>query len=322
VSELDWFLQINVKARHLRLLVTIDAYRNLTEVAEVTQVTLSAVSRSLSELEGDLGVKLFRRTAQCLVPTTAGDCLIRHAKGFLTVLHKARDELNTLSARTERKVHIGILPAASSALLPKALSLLKARSPGINVTINEGTRESVLFDLWQGRFDLVVGCLPAPDTQGSFIEKELLEEPVRLVTGRHHPLAGQTTLAWSDLRAYPWILPPPGSILRDPLERALEAHDLSTATNYIETLSVQVASAYLQMSNFIGVMTGSSADGAADSLHVLPLNLPRLLRPVGVLWNRNRSLAPSAQLMVECLDDAARQLRSRPCEKVLPAIAD
>jgi DNA-binding transcriptional LysR family regulator len=308
MSALDWYLQINLKARHLRLLVTIDTYRNLTQVADVTHVSVPAVSKSLSELERGLGVTLFSRTSQGLVPTQYGDCLIRHARAMLTILHQARDELKALSSGTEGKVHIGMLPASASVLLPQALSLLKQRSPGTNVVVNEGTTASLLPELWQGRLDLVVGRLPAPDTLGSFEEKELLEEPVTLVTGRHHPLARRKTLAWSDLRPYPWILPPPGSILRDPLERALEAHDVPLTNNYTETLSIHVVRAHLQVSDCIAVMADTFADDTAQPLHTLPLSLPRLLRPAGVLWNRNRGLTPSAQLMVSCLEEAAQCL--------------
>jgi DNA-binding transcriptional LysR family regulator len=308
VSELDWFLQINLKARHLRLLVTIDTYRNLSQVADVTHVTVPAISKSLAELERGLGLTLFSRTAQGLVPTPHGDCLIRHAREMLTILHLARDELKALSSGTEGKVHIGMLPASASMLVAQALSLLKQRSPGTNATVIEGTTASLLPELWQGRLDLVVGRLPPPDTLGSFAEKELLEEPVTLVTGPHHPLARRKTLEWSDLRPYPWILPPPGSILRDPLERALEAHDVPLTNNYIETLSTHVVRAHLQVSDFIAVMADTPANDTVQPLHILPLSLPKLLRPAGVLWNRNRSLTPSAQLMVSCLEETAQRL--------------
>lgn len=308
MSALDWYLQINLKARHMRLLVTIDTYRNLTQVADVTHVTVPAVSKSLAELERGLGLTLFSRTSQGLVPTPYGDCLIRHARSMLTILHQARDELKALSSGTEGKVRIGMLPASASVLLPQALSLLKQRSPGTNVVVNEGTTTSLLPELWQGHLDLVVGRLPPPDTQGSFEELELLEEPVTLMTGRHHPLARRKTLAWSDLVSYPWILPPPGSILRDPLERALEAHDVPLTNNYIETLSIHVARAQLQISDFIAVMADTPASDSTQPLHTLPLSLPRLLRPAGVLWNRNRGLTPSAQLMVSCLEEAAQRM--------------
>jgi len=309
VSGLDWYLQINLKARHLRLLVTIDTYRNLTQVADVTHVTVPAVSKSLAELERGLGLTLFSRTAQGVVPTPYGECLIRHARAMLTVLHQARDELKALSSGAEGKIHIGMLPASASVLLSQALSLLKQRSPGTNIAVIEGTSASLLPELWQGRLDLVVGRLPRPDTLGSFEEKELIEEPVTLVTGLHHPLARRKTLQWSDLHPYPWILPPPGSILRDPLERALEAHDVPLTGNYIETLSNHVARTQLQISDFIAVMSGTPSD-ATQPLHTLPLSLPRLLRPAGVLWNRNRGLTPSAQLMLSCLEEAAERLQT------------
>ncbi|WP_244144258.1 LysR substrate-binding domain-containing protein [Paraburkholderia tropica] len=304
-------MQINLKARHLHLLVAIDTYRNLTQVADVTHVTVPAVSKALAELEKGMGLTLFSRTAQGLVPTAYGECLIRHARDMLTILHQARDELKALSSGAEGKVHIGMLPASASVLLPQALSLLKQRSPGTNVVVIEGTTGSLLPELWQGRLDLVVGRLPPPDTLGSFEEKELLEDPVTLVTGRHHPLARKKNLKWADLHPYPWILPPPGSILRDPLERALEVNGVPLSNNYIETLSIHVVRAHLQVSDFIAVMADTPANDPTQPLHTLPLSLPRLLRPAGVLWNRNRGLTPSAQLMVACLEEAAQRLADK-----------
>lgn len=309
VSELDWYLEINLKARHMRLLVMIDTYRNLTQVADVTHVTVPAVSKSLAELEKGLGLTLFTRTARGLVPTPYGECLIRHARAMLMILRQARDELKAMSSGSEGKLYVGMLPASASVLLPHALSLLKQRSPGTNVVVTEGTTASLLPELWQGRVDLIVGRLPPPaETHGSFDEMELLEEPLALMTGRHHPLASKKKVTWSDLRDYPWILPPPGSILRDPLERVLEAHDVPLANNYIETLSAYVSRAQLQVSDFIAVMADSPANDTAQPLHKLPLSLPKLLRPAGVLWNRNRGLTASARLMVTCLEEAAQAL--------------
>ncbi|MDR8770256.1 HTH-type transcriptional regulator GbpR [Burkholderia multivorans] len=311
MSELDWYLQVNLKARHMHLVVAIDTYRNLTQVAEVTHVTVPAVSKSLAELERGLGLTLFSRTAHGLVPTPYGECLVRRARELVAILHQTRDELKALSSGTEGKVRIGMLPASASVLLPEALSLLKQRSPGTNVAVMEGATSWLLPELWQGHLDLVVGRLPPPDTLSSFVEKELLEDPVTLVTGCHHPLARRKSVKWSDLEPYPWILPPPGSILRDPLERVLEAHGVALANNYIETLSIHVVRAHLQVSDCIAVMADTPANDSAQPLHTLPLSLPRLLRPSGVLWNRSRGLTPSAQLVVACLEEAAPRVAAR-----------
>ena len=63
VSQLDWYLQINLKARQLRLLVALDDFGNLKQVADISHVTVPAVSKALSELEKGLGLQLF--IAEC-----------------------------------------------------------------------------------------------------------------------------------------------------------------------------------------------------------------------------------------------------------------
>jgi DNA-binding transcriptional LysR family regulator len=310
MKEFDWYLQINLKARHLRLLIAVDMYRNLTQVADVTHVTVPAVSKLLAEIEHGLGLKLFSRTVKGLIPTPYGDCLIRHARAMMATVQQARDELNALSSGTDGKVNIGMLPVSASMLLPQALSLLKQRMPTINMRVIEGTIDSLLPKLWQGHLDLVVGRLPPPDSLSGFEEKELLEETVMLMTGRDHPLARRKALKWSDLRPYPWILPLPGSILREPLERVLQANDVPLSDNYIETLSTHIMHAHLQVSDFIAAMSDTASDDALQPLHVLPISLPRLLRPAGVLWNHNRGLTPCAQLMVSCLEEVASVYRA------------
>ena len=311
MAQLDWYLQVNLKARHLRLLVALDDFGNLKQVADLSHVTVPAVSKALAELEKGLGLELFARTAQGLKPTAYGEILVRHARTMLTDIHQARDELKALSSGSEGKIHVGVFPASSSVLLPHALALLKQRSPGTNVMVTEGNATTLLPELWQGRIDMVVGRLPNRNALSGFDEKELLEEPVMLMTGRHHPLARQKKLKWSDLKSFPWVLPPAGSLLREPLERTLERHGLTLANNYIETLSTHLARAYLTITDAIGVMAGAVAKDPSQPLSILPLSLPRLMRPAGVLWNRNRVLTPGAHLMIAALEDAATEIAKK-----------
>ena len=106
--------------------------------------------------------------------------------------------------------------------------------------------------------------------------------------------------------------------MRAPFDRILERHGLTLPHNYVETLSNHLARAYLQMTNAIGVLPGGAASrDASQPLHVLPLALPRLMiRPVGVMWNKSRSLTPAAQMMVTCLEEAAGQIAQSPKQTV------
>ncbi len=309
MTQIDWYLQVNLKARHLRLITALYDFGNLKQVAESSHVTVPAVSKALAELEKGLGLELFTRTAQGLRATPYGECLVRHARTLLTELYQTRDELKTLSSGAEGKIHIGTFPATTSVLLPHALAILKQRSPKTNVLVTVGTAETLLPELWQGRVDMVVGRLPARNTLVGFEEKILFDEPVRLLTGLHHPLAEKKRLKWSELEPYPWVLPPVGSILRVPLERTFEQHGVALPNNYVETLSPHVARAYLQVTDAIAVMASAVASDLSQPLAVLPLSFPQLMRPRGVLWNKNRALTPGAELMISCLEEAGAALR-------------
>lgn len=313
-TQLDWYLQVNLKARQLRLLVALYDFGNLKQVADFSYVTVPAVSKALAELEKGLGLELFTRTPQGLRPTAYGECLVRHARTLLANIQQARDELKALSSGSDGKINIGVYPASTSVLLPRSLALFKKRSPTTNVQVTEGTSTTLLPHLWEGKIDLVVGRLPAQSPSNGFEEKELLEERLMVVVGPEHPLAKRKRLQWSDLGTFPWVLPPPSSQMREPLERVLVQYGVPVDNNYIETLSVHLTRAYLYQSDAVGVMAAAAALDPSQPLSVLPLNLPRLLRSTGVLWNRNRPLSPAAAIMIECLEEAAGKLRAREHE--------
>jgi DNA-binding transcriptional LysR family regulator len=143
-------------------------------------------------------------------------------------------------------------------------------------------------------------------------EKTLMEEGVSLVAGRGHPLARRKRLRWSDLALYPWVLPPVNTLLREPLERAFEDHGLAMPANRIETLSVHVIRAYLHYTKAIAALASdvSRYYETLGLMAILPLELPKLVRPVGIVWNRQRPITPGAEALMQCLEDVARLARS------------
>jgi len=309
VAQLDAYIRASLRPRHLQLLVAIDDLRNLGQVAASINVTQPAVSKSLVELERGLGLKLFERTSRGVHPTIYGECLIRHARTMLTDLAHARDELRGLVSGSSGNIRVGVLATAALALLPRSLALLKTRHPGITVLVREGTMETLLPELWLGTLDLIVGRLPEKRVAQGLGEKTLMEEGVTPVAGRHHPLARKKRLRWSDLREYPWVMPPVNTLLREPLERAFERHGIPIPANRIETLSVHVIRAYLHYTDAIAALAidVSKYYESLGLLSILPLEFPRLVRPVGVTWSRQRPLAPGTQVLIQCLEEVARR---------------
>lgn len=316
MSQLDWYLTANLRARHLRLILAVNDFGNLSEVASNSFITVSAVSKALSEIEGALGVKLFERTVNGLRPTAYGECVVRHARVLLSGLGRVAEEIKALQTGQSGKVHVGALPSLIPTIMPKALVRLKQQSPHANVSIFEGPMTTLLQELRRGDLDLVVGRLPNQSAMVGLQGKVLMYSKVRLVTGPHHPLVGRKNLQWKDLQDFPWVLPPPGSLLREPIESTFARNGMSMPLNYIETLSAHLSRAYIQSEDAIALYTIDTQYPYADvsPIHVLPLDPGFVRSPIGAAWRADKPLVPSAMLMLSCLEEVSPSLASTEVE--------
>lgn len=311
MAQLDWYIRANLKPRHLQLLVALDDLRNLGKVATSLHVSQPAVSLALGELERGLGLRLFERTARGVNPNIYGECLIRQARVVLGSLAQARDELRALMSGASGRSTLGALPAMTPALVPKALALLKQRSPTTTVAVNEGSMDILLPALRRGAIDLIVGRLLNDRSSADDLdEKPLFEGSSTLVVRAGHPLARRRSLAWSDLAEFGWILPPVGSLPREPLEIALQQHGVAMPGNTVETLSTHVILTYLQSTDAVGLLSRIVAHHYRDLglLAVLPLALPNVLRPIGLTWRRDAALSPSTLQLMQALEDTGAEL--------------
>ncbi|MDX3904961.1 MAG: LysR family transcriptional regulator [Pigmentiphaga sp.] len=310
MARLDWYIRANLKPRHLQLLVALDELRNLGKVAVSLNITQPAVSLALAELEKGLGFKLFDRTARGVQPNVYGECLIRQARVMLNTLAQTRDELRALLSGASGRTALGAMPAMTSALVPQALAALKRDSPTTTVHVQEGSMDTLLPELRRGNLDVLVGRLSSRPS-ADFKEAVLFEGSSMVVVGRHHPLAGAKNIGWGDLRGHPWVLPPVASLPREPLEAAFQDHDIPMPSDYIETLSVPVIATYLQTTQAVGLLSRVAARHYCDlgMLAILPLELPGLLRPIGLTWSRQRALSPASELLMKCLTEVSAGLK-------------
>lgn len=308
VDGLDRRVRLDLKPRHLQLLVAVDEYRSLAKVAEAIHISQPAVSKSLAEIERLLDVSLFERGPRGLTPTVYGECVVRHARGLLSGFRRARDELLALRSGGGGTVAVAMLPTASTGLLPRAVLRLKERSPGTTVILREGTLGNMLGELRSERIDLVVGALPRELRDPSLQTLTLLQEdPLVCVTGPHHPLAGEPAPSWSALVQYPWILPPESASVRVPLEEWLEQQGLPLPLNRIESVSFTANTTLLRESLAVCFFSRNNAEHLSQLglVAMLPLEIRELSGPVGALWLKNKPLTPAARALLEALEGIA-----------------
>ena len=315
MGQLDWYLRGDLKPRHLQLMVALDEVRNIGKAAARANVTQPAISKALGDLERGLGVKLFERSARGVQPTVYGECLIRHARIMLDQLASTRDELRGLVTGATGRVAVGALSSTVNTLLPQSLALLRQRSPGTSVLVRENTQEALLPELLSGKLDLLIGRLPGSQGRAGIAEKILFKQPVSVVAGRGNGMARKKHLRWEQLRECQWVLPPEGTLLRGPVEQAFREHEIPMPGNALETISANVIARYVELTDAVGVMASDVAAyyRSLGVVEILPLQFSAEVSPIGVAWNSERPMSPSAKAMMHCLETVAViPIRSRP----------
>ncbi|MGH8785521.1 MAG: LysR substrate-binding domain-containing protein [Cupriavidus necator] len=301
------FLRTGLKLRHLRLVIALEEYRQVARVANALNITQPAVSKALTEVEEGLGYPLFIRLPRGIEPTPHGMVFVRYAQSILDELDRAGDELLALGQGACASIAVGAMPGSTLALAPRIIALAKARMPTLNIAVYEAPMDVLMGQLRTGRLDIVLGALSERAAAGDIEQRHLYEEVLRVVVHPRHPLAQCTPLGWSNLAAYPWVVPPRTARLRQSLDVALRRMKADVPANHVESVSTGLVLGLLEAMQAVAIVTGRLARAyeARGLAHILPLEIPGVLLPVSTFTLAGKAPSAAVELFQHCSELAA-----------------
>jgi DNA-binding transcriptional LysR family regulator len=302
-ARLERWITRKFRLRHVELIAELHDCRSILKASRRLSLTQPTVTKALRDVESILGVRLFERSNRGLEPTAYGEIFARHAKIVLAQLRHAAEELESLRAGYSGKVTVGTLLAASAAILPDAIAMLKKERPGVAISVVMGTYDILMPSLLVGDLDMVLGRLPEEGRSRALVYEEFYAEPICVVTRRGHPLSRKRRLSLRELVNEAWLLPLPETALRRQIERAFIEAGAPLPRNVIESVSILTNRALLRKSDCIGVMPYHVAldDVEQGLLAILPVKLKSIETPVGAILRAPGTLPPAASALLDCL---------------------
>lgn len=296
----DWFARFRLKLRHLQLLASLDETRNLNRTAEALGVTQPAASRLLAEIERIVGEPVFLRRPRGLVPNALGEVLARRARTVLMDLTQAAAEMNSLRGGLGGAIAVGAVTGPAVDILSRAVEAVQRSSPGLQITVEVDTSAPLVAHLLEGRLDFVLARLPPEMGPDAILYREAAEEELCFLVRAGHPLLHRRGLALRDLLDLPWVLQPPGTLLRRRVDLLFLRLGLPLPGRMLNTSSVLLTLANLSRSDAVGVISASVANIFAPKgqfRRLPPLrDVPHLaVEPFGLIRLRERPLSPPAQ---------------------------
>jgi DNA-binding transcriptional LysR family regulator len=198
------------------------------------------------------------------------------------------------------------MPGTSLSLAPRIVALAKARMPTLNIAVYEAPMDVLTGQLRTGRLDIVLGALTDRASADDIDQRHLYDEVMRVIVSRRHPYAARRNVQWSDLLAFPWVLPPRTARIRQSLELAFRRMKVESPASHIESVSAGLVLGLLEELQAVAVVTGRLARTYEERelARILPLEIPGVLLPVSTFTLAGKAPSPAIDVFRHCAEQA------------------
>jgi LysR family transcriptional regulator, regulator of abg operon len=296
------------KSRHLRDFIAIAGSRSLRSAALSLGLTQPAISRSLQELEEELGVPLVERHAKGVRLTLAGEKFFVRAKIATESVRRGLEEARQFQGDPNGSIAISLSSAPVLGLLPHAYPIFRKAWPEVSLRFIEGQFHTIEPRLRNGELDFYAGPRPDRSMGSGYTVQQLCTNERVVMARRGHPLAKAKTL--SNLIGAEWLIAGLRDKAEEEFEEVFSAHGLLSPAVRTRAESMLVLMALLATTDAIAFLPRIWATTLLfqDTLQSLDIK-EKLAAPDIVQMHSSRfPLTPAAEHLSLLLQRAAGKL--------------
>jgi LysR family transcriptional regulator, regulator for metE and metH len=197
---------MDLEIRHLKLVVAVAEAGSVTAASKRLHVTQSALSHQLRDAEERIGAPLFLRLSKRMVPTPAGERLLRSARTVLKELDLTARELGN-NGESAGLIRISTECYTCYHWLPSLLREFRKKYPKVEISILAEATHDPLLALREGRLD--VGVVSGDVTDNAMRVDDLFHDDLLLVMSPDHKLANKKSVRPQELAGENVIIYPP-----------------------------------------------------------------------------------------------------------------
>ena len=299
--------------RALDLFVTLMQTRSLSDAARRIGISQPAASLGLKELEAQIGVPLFVRTRQRLVPTPQADRLLPHAERLIGQANLVHREIVALRGGFASSLRVACTPSFGSTLLPGAIEGFRREQPAIDLRIEVEPLGRVLDLLRQEVVDLAFAYLPPTEdgaTPRDDSHDRLLSTPLACLMPPDHVLAQRREVTLADLAEQTVILATRGylplpSAITDALHASGAGAGIMAVNNVYTAMSLARAGIGIALANPLLLLSGEAPGLIARPIH------PCVTLVLGVMRALPHALTPEIEAFIGSARAAAQRCASQ-----------
>ncbi|HEX5397792.1 MAG TPA: LysR family transcriptional regulator [Verrucomicrobiae bacterium] len=291
---------------HLRYFVAVVEHQSFSKAAAHCNTSTSNISEQIQKFEKRIGKMLLDRSRRRIVPTEAGEVLLRRAKEILAHIEKANEEVRSVGKRQVGKVLVGILMTIAPCFLVHVLNSFVEQFPDIQISLFETTTALILSMLDIGKLDMGITSLPVRDDV--FETEVLFTEEMLLALPPSHPLTRKKVIYKEDLESEKFILSKEDHCHGGYAFRLCRPNNLSSRIVFHSGQLAMIQS-LVAAGKGISLIPQTAISETSATIAYRQLGNPRPKRSIAAVTRSKRPLKPAAQRFLQHLREASQTFK-------------
>ncbi len=294
--------------RNLVHLIALAEEGRISRAAIRVHLSPSAFSRSIQSVEDELGLLLFRRHANGVSLTAAGEAVLGHARALDFENKRFELNLDLLRSGDLDQICIGAGPIPASIIIPELVGAMHRQSPHFLINVEFGNMPLLIDRMDKNSIDICLGDIRyVGANEDRYASRKLAVVRLAVCCRSGHPLSHGGRVTAKDLFKFRVALARVSSLIDRELHACfgLEVSDkLPTA---IECDDLNVLAGLVATTDLIGVLPVQIFERFGDALVSLdPEDPSSQYAYVHAIWPRNRILSPSANSVIDLARNIAQ----------------
>ncbi|HQY28330.1 MAG TPA: LysR substrate-binding domain-containing protein [Burkholderiaceae bacterium] len=307
----------NVTLRQFRYFIGVAESSSVAAAARMLNIAQSAITKSILELEEDLGVKLFERSTKGMLLTADGHRFLASARRVLATVADATRLLHAQPQALTGSLSIGVTSLVAGYYLAELLTRFRRVCPDVTVQVIEEEPPFLEHLLVNGEVDVAIMISNALSERQALVSETLTRSPNRVWLPGNHPLSARDEVSLVDCAAHEQIVLAAERI--EEIMRAVWARYGLKPRVLLKTSSLEAVRSLVGAGVGIAVLPDFLyRPWTLDAQHVdvrkLRDDLPTV--DVGLVWRRGSAVKDPVSEFIEL---AREQSRSRQRRTAPPA---
>ena len=288
--------------RQLNSLIAVYEEGSFTAASERENATQSGISQHISAIEKELGINLFTRNSNGVIPTTICHGFYKKSVEAIRTLKTAEQEAMNAGKGLSGKVNAGLMPTFTRAALAPVLKSISTTHPNIEISVVESYSGSLTDMVKAGELDFAL--VPVMTGTQGIKYSNLVRDREVLVSSPSFGNNQGEEISLKNLAPLKIVLPTKANIRRIKLEDYFTAHSIEIA-NIMEMDSMIGTLELVGSTDWVTVLPYLICvpDTHSNLRHINPICEPNIYSDFVIIEPIGRSLTPQATFFLKLLKE-------------------